>query len=168
MMAAAGARKDPDAARWRGRAASARRHPRRPARAASPRIAGPDRRLRVGAAEAKNHAARPCVAALGIVAMIEGNRQGMALRSRCDLDCADGLGLAPLELVGFDGSAREVGLDPDAAVRLPGKAFRAAQRAGRALAPAPATPKPQAKLVELVRLSQQKALADEGGEVDGG
>ena len=123
------------------------------------------RRLRFGTDEAKNLAARAYLAALGIVAMIEGNRQGMALRSRCDLVCEDGL--APLELVAFDGSTREVEIDTEAAVRLHEAAFEAALASGFALDPDPVILKPQAKLVELIRLSQQKALADEGGEADG-
>lgn len=123
------------------------------------------RRLRFGTDEAKNLAARTWLAALGIVAMIEGNRQGMALRSRCDLVCENGLG--PLELVAFDGTTREVEIDADAAVRLHEEAFEVARKAGFTLAPEPVTLKPQDKLVELVRQSREKALADEGGEADG-
>lgn len=124
------------------------------------------RRLRFGTDEAKNLAARTWLAALGIVAMIEGNRQGMALRSRCDLVCEDGL--APMELVAFDGSTRRVEIDAGAAVVLHEEAFEAARAAGFALDPEPVTLTPQAKLVALVRRSQEKALADEGGEEDGG
>ncbi len=123
------------------------------------------RRLRFGTDEAKNLAARTWLAALGIVAMIEGNRQGMALRSRCDLVCENGLG--PLELVAFDGTTREVEIDADAAVRLHEEAFEVARKAGFTLAPEPVTLKPQDKLVELVRQSREKALADEAGEADG-
>jgi CRISPR-associated protein Csb1 len=89
----------------------------------------------------------------------------MALRSRCDLVCEDGL--APVELVAFDGSARRLEIDAGAAVRLHEEAFEAAQAAGFALDPNPVTLTPQAKLVELVRRAPQKALADEGGEEDG-
>lgn len=124
------------------------------------------RRLRFGTDEAKNLAARAYLAVLGIVAMIEGNRQGMALRSRCDLVCENGL--APLELVAFDGSTREVAIDAESAVRLHEDAFEAAKAAGFALDPQPVILKPQEKLVELVRRSQEKARADEGGEADGG
>lgn len=123
------------------------------------------RRLRFGTDEARNLAARTYLAALGIVAMIEGNRQGMALRSRCDLVCESGL--APLELVAFDGNIRQIELDPEAARQVHEAAFEAARAAGFDLNPAPVMLKPQDKLVELVRLSQEKALADEGGEADG-
>ncbi len=68
--------------------------------------------------------------------------------------------------VAFDGSTQEVAIDPDAALRLYEEAFDAACQAGLALNPVPVILTPQAKLVELVRLSQQKALADEGGKAD--
>ncbi len=123
------------------------------------------RRLRFGSDEGRNLAARTYLAALGIVAMIEGNRRGMALRSRCDLVCEGGL--APIEVVAFDGTTEEVALDPDAAIALHEAAFDAARAAGFALDPEPVMLTPQEKLVKLVRLSQQKALADEGGEADG-
>ncbi|GMG81624.1 hypothetical protein LNKW23_08370 [Paralimibaculum aggregatum] len=124
------------------------------------------RRLRFGMDEAKNLAARTWLAALGIVAMIEGNRQGMALRSRCDLVCEGGL--APLELVAFDGITRKVEIDTDRAVQLHEEAFHAAREAGFALDSEPVVLLPQEKLVKLVELSQQKALADEGSEADEG
>lgn len=123
------------------------------------------RRLRFGTDEAKNLAARTYLAALGIFAMIEGNRQGMALRSRCDLVCESGL--APLELVAFDGTTRVVEIDRDAAVKLHEDAFNAAAHAGFDLTSEPVTLKPQEKLIQLVKRSQEKALADEGGELDG-
>lgn len=122
------------------------------------------RRLRFGADEGRNLAARTYLAAIGIVAMIEGNRQGMALRSRCDLVCEDDL--APLEIIAFDGSPQEVEIDPEEAFNLHEAAFEAARKVGFDLVREPIVLKPQEKLVELVRLSQQKALADEGGEAD--
>ncbi|MBW7056294.1 type I-U CRISPR-associated protein Cas7 [Paracoccus bogoriensis] len=124
------------------------------------------RRLRFGTDEARNRAGRTYLAALGLVAMLEGNRQGMALRSRCDLVCEGGL--APLELVAFDGSTQEVAIDPDTALRLYEEAFDAARAAGFAPNPEPAILRPTDNLMELVRRSQQKALADEGGEADEG
>ena len=124
------------------------------------------RRLGFGTDEARNRAGRTYLAALGLVAMLEGNRQGMALRSRCDLVCEGGL--APLELVAFDGSTQEVAIDPDTALRLYEEAFDAARAAGFAPNPEPAILRPTDNLMELVRRSQQKALADEGGEADQG
>ncbi len=119
------------------------------------------RRLRFGSDERKNLAARSYLAALALVAATESNRQGMALRSRCDLVCD---GLAPLEIVSFDGSVREITLDPDEAAALCEAAFDEAVSAGFDLNPEPVILEPQDKLVKLVRLAQEKALSDEGGE----
>ena len=119
------------------------------------------RRLRFGTDPAKNQAARTYLAALGIVAALEADRQGRALRSRCDLVCE---GRAPLEIVAADGTVREVAIHPDAAVQLYKDAFDAACAAGFDLNPEPVMLKPQEKLVELVRRAQEKALSDEGGE----
>jgi len=118
------------------------------------------RRLRFGTDAARDRAARAWLAALGLVAMIEGNRQGMALRSRCDLVCEGGL--APIEIVGFDGEAKAVVISSQEAFALAEAAFEAAQVAGFALDPTPRLLQPQEKLVELVKLSQQRALAGGG------
>lgn len=116
------------------------------------------RRLRFGGDAARDHAARTYLAALGLAAALEADLQGHALRSRCDLVCD---GVAPLELIGFDGSSATLRLDPTGAARLHEQAFDAARAAGFALDPAPVTLTPQPKLVELVRRSQAKALNDE-------
>jgi CRISPR-associated protein Csb1 len=121
------------------------------------------RRLRFGNNETKNAAARAYLAALGLVALTEADRQGYALRSRCDLVCE---GEAPLELVAFDGKTTAIQLDADAAVRLHQEAFAAAQKAGFTLNPSPVPLLPQDKLVEIVKKSQEKALKDEGGPED--
>ena len=121
------------------------------------------RRLRFGKDESRNAAAREYLAALGLVALAEADRQGYALRSRCDLVCE---GEAPLELVAFDGTTRRIDLDADAAVRLHEEAFQAAAKAGFELDPNPVKLMPQDKLVEIVSKSQTKALADEGGAED--
>lgn len=121
------------------------------------------RRLRFGGDVARDEAARAYLAALGLVALLEGDRQGQALRSRCNL-VADGP--APLELVAFDGSTETLDLSPDAARELHEAAFDAALKAGLELKADPIRLEPQKKLVEIVRRSQEKALADEGGETD--
>ena len=118
------------------------------------------RRLRFGSDAVKDHAARTWLAALGLVAALEADRQGHSLRSRCDLVCD---GLAPLELVGFDGSTTKIDLDADAAVRLHEQAFDTAAKLF-SIDAKPIMLKPQDKLVELVRKSQNKALNDEAGE----
>ena len=120
------------------------------------------RRLRFGTDDAKrNLAARTYLAALGLVAMTEADRQGHSFRSRCDLVCD---GIAPLELLAFDGSVTSPGVTADEAVALHEAAFNAAVSAGFKLNPRPVILKPQEKLVEIVRKSQQKALGDEGGD----
>jgi CRISPR-associated protein Csb1 len=122
------------------------------------------RRLRFGD-EKKNLAARSYLAAMGLVALTEADRQGYALRSRCDLVCE---GEAPLEVVAFDGSAVTVHLGLEAARALHEEAFDAAVKAGFALSAEPLRLKPQDKLIHIVRESQKKALADEGGDAGEG
>lgn len=119
------------------------------------------RRLAFGRDKNRNLAARTYLAALGILAMIEGNRQGMALRSRCDLVCEDGL--APLEIVAFDGSLRTMDIDADTAIKLYDEAFDDALKAGLNLNPDPVILNPQEKLIRLVQKAQQKTLGDEDG-----
>jgi CRISPR-associated protein Csb1 len=83
------------------------------------------------------------------------------LRSRCDLVCD---GKAPLELVHADGTTEQCEMDREAAQRLYAEAYEAARDAGFELAREPIRLRPQDKLVEIVRQSQRKALAGEGGE----
>lgn len=107
---------------------------------------------------AKDEAGRTYLAALGLLALTEGDRNGYALRSRCDLVCD---GSAPIELVGFDGSAHTITLSADEAQKLYGEALAAARNAGFTLAADPIALEPSTKLAELVRQSQQKAMNDE-------
>lgn len=87
--------------------------------------------------------------------------QGYALRSRCDLVCD---GAVPLELVHPDGSAVAIAIDRKQARTLYETAYGAAQKAGFALSSKPLELKPQDKLVEIVRKSQELALAGKGSE----
>ena len=119
------------------------------------------RRLRFGTNEERNLAARTYLAALGLVAMTEVDRNGHSFRSRCDLICD---GAAPLELLTFDGSATSLGITADEAIALYEEAFDAANKAGFDLNPTPKMLKPQEKLVEIVRQSQQNALGDDDSE----
>jgi CRISPR-associated protein Csb1 len=121
------------------------------------------RRLRFGDGAEKNATARAYLVALGLVALLEQDARGYALRSRCDLVCQ---GPAPLELIAFDGDVMTLDLDVVAARQLHEQAFDAALQAGFALSPQPLLLVPQDKLVEIVRRSQQKALSDEGGEAE--
>ncbi|MGH7083468.1 MAG: type I-G CRISPR-associated RAMP protein Csb1/Cas7g [Acetobacteraceae bacterium] len=117
------------------------------------------RRLHFGPDARRNHAARAYLASLGLLALVEADVQGYALRSRCDLVCE---GEAPIELVQFDGRSDPVALDLAAARSLHRAAYEAAQRAGFSLRPEPITLQPQQKLVHIVRESQRKALEDAG------
>lgn len=118
------------------------------------------RRLHFGGAE-KDVAGRSLLMALGLVALTEQDMRGYALRSRCDLVCD---GRAPLELVRSDGSTEAIVIDRKQARTLYNAAYHAAQGAGFALSPKPLELKPQDKLVEIVRKSQELALAGKGSE----
>jgi len=116
------------------------------------------RRLRFGGTSARDDAARAVIATLGLVALIEQDAQGYALRSRCDLVCD---GPSPLESVGFDGTVSPLELTRDHAVELYAEAVAAARLEGFTLADEPVRLLPQDKLIHIVRESMNKALADE-------
>lgn len=124
------------------------------------------RRLRFGAAPARDAVGRAYLAALGLLAMAEQDARGYALRSRCDLVCD---GKSPLELVHPDGATEALALDRAAARALYQAAFAAARQAGFEMATEPLRLAPQPKLVEIVRRSQDLALsgAGEGADDDG-
>jgi CRISPR-associated protein Csb1 len=118
------------------------------------------RRLRFGGGE-RDAAGRTLLAALGLVALAEQDARGYALRSRCDLVCD---GRASLEVVHPDGTTEPKALDRKAARELYAAAFKAARAAGFNLSTDPLVLTPQDKLVEIVRKSQELALAGVGGE----
>src|SRR5690606_25765814 len=113
---------------------------------------------------ARDTAGRSLLAALGLVALAEQDARGYALRSRCDLVCD---GRAELEQVHPDGATDAIAIDREAARALYSEAFAAAKEAGFALNAEPLVLAPQEKLVEIVRASQDLALAGAGGEEDG-
>jgi CRISPR-associated protein Csb1 len=117
------------------------------------------RRLRFGTDAARTSAGRALIAALGLVALIEQDAQGYALRSRCDLVCE---GAAPLELVHADGTTQDISLTRDEATALYAAALKGARAAGFAFARAPIQLTPQDKLVHIVRMSMERALAGQG------
>jgi len=121
------------------------------------------RRVRFGGPPKRDQAARTLLAALGLVALTECDRQGYALRSRCDLVCD---GEAPLQLVAFDGTTTDIALDVEAARELYRQSLDQARSAGFKLEAEPTRLVPQDKLVTIVRKSQEKALRDEA-ETDG-
>lgn len=118
------------------------------------------RRLRFGD-DARTSAGRTLLAALGLLALAEQDARGYALRSRCDLVCE---GKVPLQVVHPDGASDDVVLDLDSARQLYRAAFDAARKVGFNFPDKPITLKPQAKLIEIVRESQELALSGEGGE----
>jgi CRISPR-associated protein Csb1 len=107
---------------------------------------------------ARDDAARAVLAALGLVALSEQDRAGYALRSRCDLVPERHV---PFELVHADGSTEPFDLDPDGAVVLFDAAVRQARGHGLPWRTEAIRLTPQPRLVELVALSRQKALAGE-------
>jgi CRISPR-associated protein Csb1 len=118
------------------------------------------RRLSFGSSE-KNTSARTLLAALGLLSMAEQDAQGYALRSRCDLVCEE---KKPLEIVRADGATQDIAMDREAVHSLYTKAFETAKEAGYHFSDEPIRLMPQKKLVEIVRKSQELALAGEGGE----
>ena len=118
------------------------------------------RRLRFGGGD-KDVAGRSLVAALGLVALTEQDARGYALRSRCDLVCE---GRAPLELVHSDGKKEPISMDPEQARGLYDGAIKNARKAGFTFSAKPLRLTPQDKIVEIVRGSQELALAGAGGE----
>lgn len=120
------------------------------------------RRLHFGSSE-RDAVGRALLAALGLLAVVEQDARGYALRSRCDLVCE---GRAPFEVVAPDGSVTTVEIDRAGARALYGTAREAAGRAGFAFPPQPPRLLPQEKLVTLVRSSQELALAGEGGAAE--
>lgn len=122
------------------------------------------RRLSFGSA-AKDAAGRAMLAALGLLAALEQDARGYALRSRCELVCD---GRDPLELVRPDGSVEEVTLSLETGRRLYNDAFDRARSAGFSFPHEPIRLTPQDKLVEIVRRSQELALSGEGGEGEEG
>jgi CRISPR-associated protein Csb1 len=118
------------------------------------------RRLRFGS-DPRSAAGRAMLGALGLLAVVEQDTRGYSLRSRCELVCD---GRAAFEVVHPDGSTDAITIERDGVRSLYGEAKALAANAGFALAEAPLRLTPQAKLIEIVRKSQELALSDEGGE----
>lgn len=117
------------------------------------------RRLRFGGGK-RDAAGQALIASLGLLAMVEQDACGYALRSRCDLVCE---GNAPLELVGWDGSTKTIQqFDRAAAQQLYRTAYEDAKLAGFEFRPLNLKPAP--KLVEIIRQSRDLALEGQGGD----
>lgn len=121
------------------------------------------RRLRFGAPK-KDAAARSLLAALGLLALTEQDARGYALRSRCDLVCD---GRQPLQVVHPDGSTSDVEINLTTARKLYQRAADRAVEVGFNIPNTPLVLQPQNKLVEIVRRSQELALAGAASEGEG-
>jgi CRISPR-associated protein Csb1 len=121
------------------------------------------RRLRFGAPK-KDAAARSLLAALGLLALMEQDERGYALRSRCDLVCD---GRQQLQIVHPDGTTSDVEMNLATARKLYQRAVDRAVEVGFSIPTSPLVLQPQNKLVEIVRRSQELALAGAGTEGEG-
>lgn len=116
------------------------------------------RRLRFGDGDAaSDEVARTALAALALVAVTAQDRAGYFLRSRCDL-VPDPDSPAAFEIVKTDGGAESVDVDLKLASGLLHEAVDAAQAAGIPWNTEDLLLQPQAKLVDLVRQSRERAL----------
>lgn len=120
------------------------------------------RRLRFGSPE-RDAAGRAFLAALGLLAVVEQDARGYALRSRCDLVCEE---RAPFEVVHPDGSVEAVDVERAQAWELYAGARAAAARAGFEFPARSIRLEPQPKLVAIVKQSQELALSGEGGDAE--
>lgn len=116
------------------------------------------RRLRFGS-DNRNAVARELLLLIGLIALSEQDRQGYALRSRCDLVCE---GVAPVELVHTDGSTTKMELALDDLRQQYDSAFERAVDVGFEFDSLRLTPQP--KLVEIVQQSRKLALEGAGGD----
>ncbi|MCY3621201.1 MAG: type I-U CRISPR-associated RAMP protein Csb1/Cas7u [Gammaproteobacteria bacterium] len=116
------------------------------------------RRLQFGS-EDRNTMARYLLLLIGLIALSEQDKQGYALRSRCDLVCDDS---APVELVHSDGSTSTMDLAPDDLRQRYDSAFERAVDVGFEFDSLRLTPQP--KLVEIVQQSRKLALEGAGGD----
>ncbi|MEM9840724.1 MAG: type I-U CRISPR-associated RAMP protein Csb1/Cas7u [Pseudomonadota bacterium] len=118
------------------------------------------RHFRFGGDAARDEAARTYLAALGLYALAANDKAGYSLRSRCDLVADEETGPAPIELIGANGKPETVSLDN--AKALYAAALDTARQAGFDLNAEPLLLVPQAKLLEIVRGSQEMAWKGQG------
>jgi CRISPR-associated protein Csb1 len=105
-------------------------------------------------------AAQTALAALGLAGLVAQDRDGYALRSRCDLVPEEGQS-AGLEIIKADGLRERVELSVDGAVALLKSAAGRAAEMGIRWNSQDLVLEPQPKLVELVRQSRELALKGE-------
>lgn len=109
-----------------------------------------------------NIAGRSVIAALGLCGAALAAERGLDLRSRCLLWPTKAIEWELLQAPGSDPLSFE--LDADTAIVLLKEAVDAAKKAGLPWLTEPLKLKPQSKLVELVRRSQQLAVVSGGDE----
>ena len=115
------------------------------------------RRLRFGSND-RNSVARELLLLISLIALSEQDRQGYALRSRCDLVCD---GSQPMELVHSDGSTTTLEFTADQLRQQYDAAYDRAVAVGFEFQWLRLTPQP--KLVEIVQRSRELALEGSGG-----
>lgn len=120
------------------------------------------RRLHFGDQQ-RSIAARALLAALGLVALLEQDAQGYALRSRCDLACE---GSSPFEIVAFDGTTHPLEIDLGSSRSLYEEAIVQLKNFGFSYSTKPIKLTPQPKLVNIVVKSRDLALAGEGAAAE--
>ncbi|WP_353267886.1 type I-U CRISPR-associated RAMP protein Csb1/Cas7u [Gemmatimonas sp.] len=130
------------------------------------------RRLRfVPSSDEAEISARAVLAAVALVALVELDISGYALRSRCDLvpDIEAPAGQrGELQIVNADGSSTTVSLDRTGVYALLRDATAAAEAHGLPWHPETIRLEPDARLVELVLRSRALALAGKGEDDDTG
>jgi CRISPR-associated protein Csb1 len=112
------------------------------------------------AGELSNRVAHAVLAALGLVATLAQDTTGYFLRSRCDL-VPDAQRPSAFQLVRADGTTEDFELDLDHACALLAEAVAAAANHNIAWRADDVVLVPQKKLVDLVRLSRERALQGE-------
>lgn len=116
------------------------------------------RRLHFPGIESDYAAGHTVLAALALVALVQQDKAGYSLRSRCDLVCD---GKADFEIVHADGTTETFPLDLEHALKILKKAVEQAEKAKFPWNNDPLRLKPQARLVQLVALSRDRALQGE-------
>jgi len=111
----------------------------------------------------RNSAGRTYLAALLLLAVVEQDEQGLALRSNCDFVGEEEYP-AIWERVQPDGKVHKLEIGLEGARKLYREALKAASDAGFSMHPGPILLTPQPKVVEAIRKSRDPAF--KGGEAD--
>lgn len=107
---------------------------------------------------AENLAGQTVLAAIALLGLLQQDKAGYPLRSRCDLVCE---GKTDFEIVHSDGATTPVSLKLETAIDLFEQSIMAAQHAGFPWDPTPLRLTPQNRLVELIARSRAMTLQGE-------